>query len=226
MSLFVSPTVSVCLSSSLLPCLCVSAPLCFCLSFSLFHSVFFLPHQVTFKTKKSETFLYRSLCLSAFVSFFLSPPVSFCVCVSPVNWANVKKSERVDCQHSEKRSQTHKRLKERLFYWTKQAKTCSFSRKSSFSSYVQHKNKLLIQLISCQLDVGGWRKEKGTRQLKSVLLISCVFLDLTKCQIFLSLCFSLPLPVSLCVSLSLFSVSLSLCRSSMSLPLFLTPLPL
>ena len=34
---------------------------------------------------------------------------------------------------------THKRLKERFFTWTKQDKTCNFSRKSSFSSYVQHK---------------------------------------------------------------------------------------
>ena len=43
---------------------------------------------------------------------------------------------------------------------------------SSFSTYEQkqqqkqQKNKHLIQLILCQLDVGGWRKEKGTR-LKS-----------------------------------------------------------
>ena len=32
------------------------------------------------------------------------------------------------------------------------------------SSYVQHKkhrNKQLIQLISCQLNVGGWQKEKA-----------------------------------------------------------------
>ena len=27
----------------------------------------------------------------------------------------------------------------------------------------EKKNKQLIQLILCQLDVGGWRKEKGTR---------------------------------------------------------------
>ena len=31
---------------------------------------------------------------------------------------------RVDCQHSEKRSKTHKRLKRMLFNWTKQDKTC------------------------------------------------------------------------------------------------------
>ena len=36
-----------------------------------------------------------------------------------------------------------------------------------FSSYTKHKNiktnKQLIQLILCQLDVGGWQKEKGMR---------------------------------------------------------------
>ena len=46
---------------------------------------------------------------------------------------------RVDCQRSEKRPKTHKRLKRMLFNWTKQDKTCNFSRESSFSSYVQHK---------------------------------------------------------------------------------------
>ena len=84
---------SLCLSPSL--SLCVSLPLCFrvfvCLRLSvslppsLCFSLFFSALLVTFKTKKSETFLYRSLCLSVFVSFFLSPPVSFCVCVSPNN---------------------------------------------------------------------------------------------------------------------------------------------
>ena len=37
-----------------------------------------------------------------------------------------------------------------------------------FSSYVQHKNRRkeqVIQLILCQLDVGGWWKEKGTTRL-------------------------------------------------------------
>ena len=57
-------------------------------------------------------------------------------------------------------------IKRTLFNWTKQDKTCKFSRKSSFSSYVQHKNrrkkKRLIQLILCQLDVAGWQKEQGT----------------------------------------------------------------
>ena len=40
----------------------------------------------------------------------------------------------------------HKRLKRTLFDWTKQDKTCEFSRKSSFSSNRQHKNKQLTDL--------------------------------------------------------------------------------
>ena len=40
----------------------------------------------------------------------------------------------------------HKRLKRTLFDWTKQDKTCEFSRKSSFPSNRQHKNKQLIDL--------------------------------------------------------------------------------
>ena len=58
--------------------------------------------------------------------------------------------------------QNTQEIKRMLFNWMKQDKTCKFSRKSSFSSYVQHKkqkNRQLIQLILCQLDVGGWRKE-------------------------------------------------------------------
>ena len=40
---------------------------------------------------------------------------------------------------------------------------CKFWRKSSVSSVVHRKTKQLIQLILCQMDVGGWLKEKGTR---------------------------------------------------------------
>ena len=53
----------------------------------------------------------------------------------------------------------------------KENKTCKFSRKSSFSSYVQQKTeKQTIQLTLCQLDVGGWQKEKGMRLTESVYL--------------------------------------------------------
>ena len=69
-------------------------------------------------------------------------------------------------------SKTRKRLN-----WMKRDKTCTFSRKSSVSSYEQPKNRKkkqqqLNQLILCQLDVGGWRKEKGTRLSQS---FSCSF---------------------------------------------------
>ena len=34
----------------------------------------------------------------------------------------------------------------------------------------QQKNKQIIQLILCHLDVGGWRKEKGTRLIDFVYI--------------------------------------------------------
>ena len=46
---------------------------------------------------------------------------------------NVKTWNRVDCQCSEKRSETHKRLERMLFNCTKQDKMHTFLRKSSFS---------------------------------------------------------------------------------------------
>ena len=50
--------------------------------------------------------------------------------------------------------QNTQEIKRTLFYQTKQDKTCKFSRKSSFSSYVQQYNrKRLNQLILCQFDV-------------------------------------------------------------------------
>ena len=56
-----------------------------------------------------------------FINLLLSPP--------PIIFKN------------EMTSKTHKRLKTTLFNWTKQYRTCKFSRKSSFSSYAQHKNR-------------------------------------------------------------------------------------
>ena len=46
--------------------------------------------------------------------------------------------------------QNTQEIKRTLFNWTKRNKTCTFSRKSSFSSQVQNKNKQFIQFISCQ----------------------------------------------------------------------------
>ena len=37
--------------------------------------------------------------------------------------------------------QNTQEIKRTLFNWTKQDKTCKFSSKSSFSSYIQHKNR-------------------------------------------------------------------------------------
>ena len=39
---------------------------------------------------------------------------------------------RVDCQHSEKTIQNTQEIKRTLFHWTKQGKTCTFFRRSSF----------------------------------------------------------------------------------------------
>ena len=122
---------------------------------------------------------------------------------------------RVDCQRSEKRFKTRKRLKERFLIRRNRTKRAHFWGKPLFQATYnikteEKKKKKKNQLILRQLDVGGWRKEKGTRltiiqlvlcqldvggwwklekedflknvhvlscfiQLKSVLLISCVF---------------------------------------------------
>ena len=49
--------------------------------------------------------------------------------------------------HAPAKIQNTQEIKRMLFNWTKQDKTCTFLRKSSFSSYVQHKDKQLIQLV-------------------------------------------------------------------------------
>ena len=91
-----------------------------------------------------------------------------------------------------KKIQNTQEIKRTLSYWMKQDKVCKSLRKSSFSSYVQQKNKQ-FNLSCVSLVVGGWQKDKGKGrfekenflknlhilscfvQLKSVLLISCVF---------------------------------------------------
>ena len=68
----------------------------------------------------------------------------------------------------EKKIQNTQEIKRTLFDWTKKDNTCTFLKKSSFSSYVQNKQtkqkkqQQLIQLILCRLDVRGWQKEKST----------------------------------------------------------------
>ena len=50
----------------------------------------------------------------------------------------------------------------------KQYKTCTFSRKSSFSSYVQHKNrknKQSIQLVSVGWEAGGRKRARDSFDL-------------------------------------------------------------
>ena len=79
-----------------------------------------------------------------------------------------------------KRSKTHKRLKEHFLNWTKWDKMSKKNfRKSSFSSYVQHKNKQLIQLILCQLHArrlaeGKWHETDPSNWHK-ISWINCLF---------------------------------------------------
>ena len=63
-------------------------------------------------------------------------------------------------------SNTYKRLKERFLIGRKKTKRAHFRGSPLFQATYNiknRKNKQSIQLILCQLDVGGWRKEKNTR---------------------------------------------------------------
>ena len=64
-------------------------------------------------------------------------------------------------------SKTHKRLKEHFLIGRNRTKCASFWGSPLFQAmYNMKKEKQTIQLILCQLDVGGWWKEKGLRLLK------------------------------------------------------------
>ena len=68
-----------------------------------------------------------------------------------------------------KKDPKHKRLKERfLIEWN--GTNVQIFEKVLFSSYIQHRNRKTNKLTLCQLDVGGWRKEKGMRLTKLVRL--------------------------------------------------------
>ena len=104
-----------------------------------------------------KTFLKTFLFTSAFSSYLVTlEDLRF---FPPHRYKKKKIWNRVECQHSEKRSKTHE-IKRTLFNQTEQDKTCKFLRKASFSSYVQQYNrKQLNQLIFCPFDarklVGG-----------------------------------------------------------------------
>ena len=86
----------------------------------------------------------NSLCLLQIVIFIKETTVA---------WCN---------QHST--CKTHKKVKRTPLNWTKRDKTCTFSRKSSFSIYVQHKKteKQTINWLSLrQLDAGRLAEAKG-----------------------------------------------------------------
>ena len=77
------------------------------------------------------------------------------------------------------RPQTHKRLKERVSIGRSRAKSAHFRGSPLFQAThnikQQQTNKQLIQLILCQLDVGGWRKEKATRLTEAIKKRASIF---------------------------------------------------
>ena len=77
------------------------------------------------------------------------------------------------------RPQTHKRLKERVSIGRSRAKSAHFRGSPLFQAThnikQQQTNKQLIQLILCQLDVGGWRKEKATRLTEVIKKRASIF---------------------------------------------------
>ena len=60
-----------------------------------------------------------------------------------------------------KKNRNTQEVKRTLFNWTKQDKTCKFSRKSSFSSYVQHKNRQKKKSSIYLVSVGCGRLAEG-----------------------------------------------------------------
>ena len=74
--------------------------------------------------------------------------------VQNLNWFNAEKYLKRSWLPEfweKKKIQNTQEIKRTLFNWTKQNKTCKFSRNSSFSSYEQHKNRKTNNLfnLSC-----------------------------------------------------------------------------
>ena len=69
--------------------------------------------------------------------------------------------------------QNTQETKRALFNWQKQDKTCRFSRKSSFSSYVQHKNRKNKQLI--HLACVSFFHQPPTSNWHKISWINCLF---------------------------------------------------
>ena len=76
----------------------------------------------------------------------------------------MKIRNRVDCQHSEKRSKTHKRLKERFLIRRNRTKSANFKGKPLFQATYNNTTENTETNLSCvRLMLGGWREEKGMR---------------------------------------------------------------
>ena len=79
-----------------------------------------------------------------------------------------------------KKIQNTQGIKRTLFDWMKQDKMCTFLRKSSFSSYVQHKNRKTnnsTYLVSVRCSEAG-----GTYNWHKISWIICLFLCCTKLE--------------------------------------------
>ena len=87
-----------------------------------------------------------------------------------------KKETELIASVLKKDPKTHKRLKECFLIGQNSTKRAHFRGSPLFQAMYnikteEEKKHQLIQLILCQLDVGGWQKEKGTRLTQS--LVSC-----------------------------------------------------
>ena len=76
-----------------------------------------------------------------------------------------KSNDQINESEMDILSKTRERLKERFLVRRNRTKRANFRGSPLFKQRTkqQQKNKQLIQLTSCPLDVGGWRKERGTR---------------------------------------------------------------
>ena len=77
-------------------------------------------------------------------------------------WKRISKPKHTRLKFDPQKTQNKEEIKRTLFSWTKQDKRGSPLFQATYNIKTE-KNKPSVQLILCQLDVGGWRKEKGTR---------------------------------------------------------------
>ena len=117
--------------------------------------------------------IVRTECQSTWLK---ADPLCFWVNL-PNHYGHQKKKKkiwtRIDCQCSEKKIQNTQEIKRMLFNWTKHDNTSKFSRKSSFSCYIQHKNiKTINSTYHVSVGCGSWQK-KPTSNWHKTSWINC-----------------------------------------------------